>query len=138
MGDLSDDAIRKALLKIQNQREQTNWMAITYAEGTSDKFVLYKVGSGEMIEVFRYLGSKFIGFIYLRVDMLLGKKCSPKFIMGMYFGSESTSFQKARLYLHKEDVIAVLKPINAEMIIFEESDLLDTNIAKILSNYENN
>ncbi|KAK8871125.1 hypothetical protein M9Y10_009038 [Tritrichomonas musculus] len=130
MADVLDEEIKKSLNKIQNDRDPTNWLSISYAEGSTDKFFLNGFGSGGVSELSKSLGPTFFGYAYLSFNMQRGK---TKFVLIQFVGEKCTALQKARVIVHEEDVLAVLKPVNAHISASCSQDLTEKKIITALS-----
>ena len=132
MADLTDEGIRRALTKIRNN-DQTNWLAITYAEGTSDHFILAKSGTGSLAELASFLTPTFKGYLFVRLSPSPRKPNAPRFILIQYVGEECTALHKARVIVHVEDVRTVFNPISGELFLSNPKDLtmekINANIA---------
>ena len=129
MADVSDDGSRKSLAKIISDRDPTNWFSITYADGSTDKLILCSVGTGGLAELSRSLSTTFQGYAFLRVQ---NKPSGPKYILIQFVGKECTALQKARVILHEEDILSVLKPVNAQICAASSEDLTEEKLAEAL------
>lgn len=122
MADLSDDGIKRSFSKVSSEREPTNWLSISYAEGSTDKFILHSVGTGGISELARSMSPTFQGYAYIRVSP--NPKCkTTKFALIQYVGEKCTAFQKARVIVHLEDVLNAFKPVNAIISASSPKDL---------------
>lgn len=130
MADVSDDCIRKCVEKIISDRDPANWLTISYAEGTTDKFSLIASGTGGLPELAKSLSPTFRGYAYVRIQ---AKPAPAKFILVQFVGSACTAFEKARVIVHDEDVQAVLKPFNAKIPASCLEDLTEKKIAESLA-----
>ena len=128
MADVSDDAIKKSYNKIISDREQANWMTISYADGSTDKFVLVDVGSDGLTEMVKSFTPTFRGYGYARIQ-IQGK--ATKFILIQYVGKHCTAFQKARTIVHEEDVVSVLKKFDAKVYASSPEDLSEDKILEL-------
>lgn len=131
MADVSDEAIKKSLEKVISDLDQTNWFSITYADGSTDRFNLCSVGVGGLAELRESLTETFQGYAYLRFPVQ-GSKGSAKFILIQFVGEKCTAFQKARVIVHNEDVLTVLKPANVEIYCASKADLVPEKIQQAL------
>ena len=111
MADVSDEAIKKYLSKVLLDRDPTNWLSISYAEGSNDKLVLSGFGSGGLREFAESMKPSFSGYGFVRV--LFGSEKQAKFVVIQFVGEKCTSLKKARVIVHEEDVLLVLKPCDA-------------------------
>ena len=123
MCDVNDDSIKKTINKIHSDKDPINWLIISYADGTTDKFILFGSGSGGLTELTQNLNNKFIGYGYLRIENELNKK-EPKFFLIQIVGKDCTPFQIARILIHKEDILQIFKPITK---FISASELISTN-----------
>lgn len=130
MADVLDEEIKKSLNKLHNDRDPTNWFSINYAEGSTDKFLLNGIGTGGINELSRSLGPNFFGYAYLSLSSQRGKS---KYVLIQFVGEKCTALQKARVIVHEEDVLAVLKPVNAQISASSPQDLTEEKIMRALS-----
>ena len=56
-----------------------------------------------------------------------------KFVLIQFVGEKCTALQKARVIVHEEDVLAVLKPVNAHISASCSQDLTEKKIITALS-----
>lgn len=129
MADVSDEGIRKSLGKLVSDRDPTNWFSITYSEGSTDKLVLCGVGTGGLPELARSLSPTFQGYAFLRVQ---NKPSTPKYVLVQFVGKDCTALQKARVIVHEEDILSVLKPVNAQIAAASADDLTEDKITEAL------
>ncbi|OHT00040.1 Coactosin [Tritrichomonas foetus] len=130
MADVSDEAIKKALAKLTLDRDPTNWLSISYAEGSTDKLILNSVGTGGLSELSKHLKPTFQGYAYVRVTT---PKNQAKYVLIQFVGEECTALKKARVIVHEEDVLSVLKPVHAQISASCAEDLSENNIFTALS-----
>ena len=130
MADVLDEEIKKSLSKLFLDRDPTNWFSIAYAEGSTDKFILHSTGTGGIPEVSKSLGPTFLGYVYLRINSQAGK---PKYILIQYVGEQCTALQKARIIVHEDDVLSILKPVHAHISATSPDDLNEAKITAVLS-----
>lgn len=119
MADLTDEIIRRTLQKIRGN-DQTNWMTITYAEGTSDHFILAGSGTGGIQELAAALPPTFMGYAFLRLPK---KTHELKFLLVQFVGEKCTALQKARVIVHVEDVRSAFQPFNGQVFLSNSSEL---------------
>ena len=131
MADVTDEAIKKSLAKVISDHEKTNWFSITYADGSTDKFNLFSVGVGGLPELRESLTDTFQGYAYLKYTDPSGKGPS-QFVLIQYVGEKCTALQKARVIVHNDDVLSVLKPANIEIYAFSKDDITQEKIQQAL------
>jgi hypothetical protein len=132
MADVSDAGIRKALARLLSDRGPTDWLSVSYAEGSADKFVLAASGSGGLAELASYLAPSFQGYAYVRI----GPDTHPgpsKFVLIRYVGEECTAFQKAKVIVHEDDIVAVFQQANLQIAASTPADLSPQKIAAALN-----
>ena len=129
MADVSDEGIRKSLAKLLTERDPTNWFSITYAEGSTDKFILCGVGTGGLAELGRSLPSTFQGYAFVRIQR---KPSVPKYVLVQFVGKDCTALQKARVIVHEEDILSILKPVNAQISASCAEDLAEDKVNEAL------
>jgi hypothetical protein len=120
MADVSDESIRKSLLKLWSNRNPLNWLSVTYAEGSSDQFVLAGCGSKGLSELASSLSPTFRGYAYVRIKV---SGSPPQFVLIQYVGQECTALQKAKILVHEDDITAVFTPVSVEIAGSDPEDL---------------
>jgi hypothetical protein len=131
MADVSDEGIRKSLAKIKSDRDPTDWLSVGYAEGSTDKFILDSVGTGGLTELATYLSPTFQGYAYVRIQPE-GRRSTSKFVLIQYVGDQCTALQKARVIVHEEDILSVLKPVHAQISASCLADIAVENVNSVL------
>ena len=112
MSDCSDPAIREAYEQIRNDADETNWLLITYAEGSDKTWALLAKGSGGLDELKEHLNDEFRGFGYLRC--ITGDDLSKraKFVFITYCGEKVRLIHRTKLTVHKADVLRVIEQVS--------------------------
>jgi hypothetical protein len=131
MSDVSAPEIREAYDDVRNDGSDTNWLLITFEEGSNNKkWALVGKGSGGLEELKTKITPEFLGFGYLRV--ISGDELSkrPKFVFIKYLAKGLKMTVKAQLNVTRGDVEKVLSQINvaveAETLDeLTEADILD-------------
>jgi len=108
MSDCTAPEIAEAYEDVRNDRTETNWMLITYADGSDNVWTLVGKGEGGLDELKQNLSDDFRGFGYIRV--ISGDELSrrPKFVLIRYVGKSVSQFKKTKLTVHGGDVMRVL------------------------------
>jgi hypothetical protein len=122
MSDVSAPEIREAYDDVRNDGSDTNWLLITFEEGSNNKkWALVGKGSGGLEELKSKITPEFLGFGYLRV--VSGDELSkrPKFVFIKYLSKGLKMTVKAQLNVTRGDVEKVLSQINVAV----EAETLD-------------
>jgi hypothetical protein len=113
MSDVSDPAIREAYDDVRNDATDTNWLLITYEEGSNNKkWILHGKGSGGLDELKSKINETFLGFGYLRLTVGDKKSKRTKFVFIKYLSKGLKMHQKALINVHRGDVEKVLNQIS--------------------------
>ena len=108
MSDCSDPAIREAYEEVRNDNNDTNWLLITYQEGSDKVWTLVGKGSGGLDELKEHLSEEFRGFGYLRCTTGDDLSKRAKFVFITYCGDKVRIVQRSKLTVHKADVQRVI------------------------------
>ena len=122
MSDCSSPEIREAYEAVRNDNDPTNWLLITYEEGSNQKkWCLFGKGEGGLEELRGAITPDFLGYGYIRV--ISGDEMSkrPKFVFVKYISKGLKMTIKAQMNIHRGDVEKVLSQYNVSM----EVDCLD-------------
>ena len=129
MSDCSAPEIAEAYQAVRNDNDETNWMLITYAEGSNDKvWCLAGRGSDGLDGLKALLSDSFIGFGYLRV--ISGDEMSkrPKFVLIKFVGKQNKLNRKAALNLQRGDVEKVLSQCNVSLEVDTVDELTEEDV----------
>jgi hypothetical protein len=116
MSDASAPEIREAYEDVRSDSTETNWLLITYEEGSGNKrWVLAGKGSGGLLELKSRITDSFLGFGYLRV--VAGDEMSrrAKFVFIKYLSKGLKLNLKALINVHRGDVEKVLSQSNVSI-----------------------
>ena len=108
MSDCSAPEIREAYEDIRNDSTTTDWMLITYAEGSDKVWALLEKGEGGLDALKEKLNPSFRGYGYLRV--VAGDELSKraKFVLIGFVGTEVRQVQRVKMTVHGADVKRVI------------------------------
>jgi hypothetical protein len=137
MVDVSDEGIRRSLGKVRPDRDRTDWLSATSAEGSSDQFVLAGCGSGGVAEFAASLTPSFRGYAYVR---LKGPGRKPYFVVIQFLGQACTAVQKAKIIVHEDDILAVFAPVSDQhrYRCHEKINSLFASVSLVEGNNQNN
>lgn len=127
--DCSAPEIAQAYEAVRNDRDETNWMLITWAEGSKDKvWTLAGQGTGGLAELKEKLSDEFIGFGYIRV--ISGDEMSrrPKFVMIKFVGKKNKLNRKANINLQRGEVEKVLSQTNVSLEVDSVDELTEEDV----------
>jgi hypothetical protein len=129
MSDVSDPAIREAYDDVRSDATETNWLLITYEEGSGNKkWVLAGKGTGGLAELKDNLTDTFIGFGYLRVISGDDMSKRAKFVFIKYLSKGLKMTTKALLNVHRGDVEKVLNQISIAVEAEGKEELTEEDI----------
>jgi hypothetical protein len=128
MSDCSDPAIREAYEEVRRDDNETNWMLITYAEGSDKVWKLVDKGIGGLEELKDRLSDEFRGFGYLRC--VTGDELSKrsKFVFITYCGEKVRLIHRTKLTVHKADVLRVIDQVSISVDASTLDELTEEDI----------
>lgn len=131
--DLSEPAIHEAYDEVHKEGGATNWMLITYKEGSEKVWTLVGKGSGGLNEMKTHLNENFRGFGYLRCTARdeLGNR--TKFVFITFCGEKVKFVQRSKLSGHRGDVLGVIKLVSNSCDVNSVEELTPEFIAERLN-----
>ena len=128
MSDCSDPAIREAYEEVRKDDNETNWMLISYAEGSDKVWSLVGKGEGGLEELKEKLNENFRGFGYLRC--ITGDDLSKraKFVFITYCGEKVRLIHRTKLTVHKADVLRVIEQVSISVDASTLDELTEEDI----------
>jgi hypothetical protein len=122
MSDASAPEIREAYEDVRNDATDTNWLLITFEEGSNNKkWALVGKGAGGLEELKASITPDFLGFGYLRVTVGDELSKRPKFVFIKYLSKGLKITVKAQLNITRGDVEKVISQSNVAV----EAETLD-------------
>ena len=112
MSDCSDPAIREAYEEVRKDDIDTNWLLITYAEGSDKVWTLVGKGNGGLDELKEHLNENFRGFGYLRCTTGDELSVRSKFVFITYCGEKVRLIHRTKLTVHKADILRVIQQVS--------------------------
>ena len=128
MSDCSAPEIHEAYEAVRNDADETNWLLITYEEGSNKKWCLLAKGTGGINELREHITPDFIGFGYVRV--ISGDEMSkrPKFVFIKYISKGLKMTVKALMNVHRGDVEKVFNQYNVSMEVESLDELTEEEV----------
>ncbi|OHT17505.1 cofilin/tropomyosin-type actin-binding protein [Tritrichomonas foetus] len=129
MSDCSAPEILEAYNAVRADADETNWLLITYEEGSNNKkWCLHGKGTGGLEELRSNITPDFIGFGYVRV--ISGDEMSkrPKFVFIKYISKGLKMTVKALMNVHRGDVEKVFNQSNVTMEVETVDELSDEEV----------
>ncbi|OHS93015.1 cofilin/tropomyosin-type actin-binding protein [Tritrichomonas foetus] len=128
MSDCSAPEILEAYTAVRNDADETNWLLITYEEGSNKKWCLFAKGEGGLEEMKSHITPDFIGFGYLRV--IAGDEMSkrPKFVFIKYISKGLKMTVKALMNVHRGDVEKVFNQYNVSLEVETLDELTEEEV----------
>ncbi|KAJ1502192.1 hypothetical protein HMI54_008882 [Coelomomyces lativittatus] len=131
-GITSSEDIQIAYEDVRNDKTDTNWLYVTYVEG-SDSLKLCSKGSGGLNEFLKELKDDQAGYGYIR--MMVGNDSlskRSKFVLVSWVGEQVKVMRKAKVSVHLADVKKVLSVYAIEVSANNLSDLKEENLILLL------
>ena len=128
MSDCTDPAIREAYEEIRRDDNETNWMLITYQEGSDKVWSLVGKGTGGLDELKENLHDQFRGFGYLRCITGDDLSVRAKFVFITFCGEKVRLIHRTKLTVHKADVLRVINQVSISVDASTLDDLTQEDI----------
>ncbi|EAX94047.1 Cofilin/tropomyosin-type actin-binding protein [Trichomonas vaginalis G3] len=128
MSDCSDPAIREAYEEVRKDVVDTNWLLITYAEGSDKVWTLVGKGNGGLDELKEHLNENFRGFGYLRCTTGDELSVRSKFVFITFCGGKVRLIHRTKLTVHKADVLRVIEQVSISVDASSTEELTQDDI----------
>jgi len=117
MADVSDPAIQEAYDDIRNDKTETSWLLLQYADSKKDTLELVSKGSGNPIDELKpLLKEDHAMFGYARITYANDKESQrQKFILVVHIGTKVKLMRRAKISVQKGDVTKVLRQYSIEV-----------------------
>lgn len=130
MSGLDAPEIAAAYDAVRSDKDETNWLLISYAGAVGNKLALTQTGTGGLSELAPLLDDGQVQYGYVRVEYANDKESTRvKFLLVVWIGENTKVMRKARVSVESGDVkralphhsIAVTASDRAEL---EEGDIV--------------
>jgi hypothetical protein len=135
MSGLEAADIANAYGAVRNDKEDTNWLLISYAQATGNKLTLTKTGSGGLPELAEALDDNEVQYGYVRVEYANDAESRRvKFVLVVWIGENTKVMRKARVSVESGEVKRVLAHHSIAVTAGDKSELEDNDIIARLRN----
>lgn len=133
MAGANSPEILEAYDKIRSDKDETNWLLISYAAGAGNKLVLTATGTGGIAELADRLEETEVQYAYVRVEYANDAESKRiKFCFVAWIGENAKVMRKARASLEAGEVKKVLSHYSIQVDANEKSDLDEAEVVKRL------
>ncbi|KAL2148262.1 hypothetical protein VTH82DRAFT_2410 [Thermothelomyces myriococcoides] len=118
---------------VRSDKDETNWLLISYAGETGNKLVLSKTGTGGLAELADELDDGQVQYGYVRVEYANDAESKRiKFVLVVWIGRDTKVMRKARVSIEAGAVKKVLSHYSVQVDADDRRDL-DVNevVAKL-------
>ncbi|KAE8451224.1 hypothetical protein EG329_004388 [Mollisiaceae sp. DMI_Dod_QoI] len=118
---------------VRSDKDETNWLIISYASAVGDKLKLSETGSGGISELAEKLDPSQAQYAYVRVEYANDTESKRvKFVMVIWIGEGTKVMRKARVSIESGAVKKVLGHHSIQVDAREKGDLKEDDIVKRL------
>lgn len=133
MSGLDAADIASAYDAVRSDKEETNWLLISYAAATGNKLELTKTGTGGLSELADSLDDGQVQYGYVRIEYANDKESTRvKFVLVVWIGENTKVMRKARVSVESGDVKRVLSHHSIAITVEDKADLDEQDLVKRL------
>jgi hypothetical protein len=137
MSGADSPEILAAYEKVRDDKDETNWLLISYAAVTGDKLELTATGTGGVTELASKLDDSQAQYAYIRVEYANDKESSRvKFALIIWIGEHTKVMRKAKVSIQSGEVKRVLHHHSITVDARTKSDLNEVEIVRSLRRLE--
>jgi len=124
MSGLDAPEIAAAYDAVRNDKDETNWLLISYAAPTGNALTLSATGKGGLSEMTASLDDSQVQYGYVRVEYANDKESTRvKFVLVIWIGESTKVMRKARVSVESGDVKRVLSHHSIAVTASDRSEL---------------
>jgi hypothetical protein len=129
MSGLDAPEIRAAYDAVRSDKDETNWLIISYASAVGDKLTLTSTGSGGIAEMADNLDNSQAQYGYVRVEYANDTESKRvKFVLVIWIGEGTKVMRKARVSIESGAVKRVLGHHSIQVDARDKGDLDEKDI----------
>ncbi|KAI9166423.1 ADF-like domain-containing [Paramyrothecium foliicola] len=129
MSGLDASDIAAAYETVRSDKDETNWLLISYAAATGNKLALTKTGTGGLAELAAELDDSQVQYGYVRVEYANDKESTRvKFAFVVWIGEQTKVMRKARVSVESGDVKRVLSHHSIAVTTGDRRELAEDDI----------
>ncbi|KAK7408835.1 hypothetical protein QQX98_009021 [Neonectria punicea] len=129
MSGLDAADIAAAYDAVRSDKDDTNWLLISYAAAAGNKLSLTQTGTGGLAELVTQLDDGQVQYGYVRVEYANDKESTRvKFVLAVWIGENTKVMRKARVSIESGDVKRVLAHHSIAVTTSDKSELDEGDI----------
>jgi hypothetical protein len=133
MSGLDAADITSAYDAVRSDKDETNWLLISYAAATGNKLTLSQTGTGGISELAAAFDDSQVQYGYVRVEYANDKESTRvKFVLVVWLGENAKVMRKARVSVESGDVKRALSHHSIAVTVGDKSELDEDDIVKKL------
>ncbi|KAK3695694.1 hypothetical protein B0T22DRAFT_373071 [Podospora appendiculata] len=133
MSGADSPAILAAYDAVRSDKDETNWLLISYAAATGNQLELTKTGTGGLAELASELDDGQVQYAYVRVEYANDSESKRiKFALVIWIGPHTKVMRKARVSFESGAVKKVLAHYSVQVDASEKRDLDEEDVVKRL------
>lgn len=133
MSGLDAPDVTAAYDAVRSDKDETNWLLISYAEATGNKLTLTDTGSGGLTELASKLDNSQVQYGYVRVEYANDAESRRvKFVLVVWIGENTKVMRKARVSIESGVVKRILSHHSIAVTAGEQGDLDEKEIVSRL------
>lgn len=133
MSGVSSPEVLAAYDAVRSDKEETNWLLITYAGNVGNKLELSATGTGGIAELASRLDDSQVAYAYVRVEYANDAESTRvKFAFVVWIGESAKVMRKARASIEAGEVKKVLSHYSVQIDAGEKGDLDEDEVVKRL------
>ncbi|KAK4464551.1 putative Coactosin [Cladorrhinum samala] len=133
MSGVSSPEVLAAYDAVRSDKEETNWLLITYAGNMGNKLELSATGTGGITELASRLDNTQVAYAYVRVEYANDAESKRvKFAFVVWIGENAKVMRKARASIEAGEVKKVLSHYSVQIDAAEKGDLDEDEVVKRL------
>ncbi|EFY84593.1 hypothetical protein J3458_009539 [Metarhizium acridum] len=129
MSGLDHPDIAAAYDAVRSDKDEVNWMLISYAAATGNKLSLSRTGTGGIAELAASLDDAQVQYGYARVEYANDAESTRvKFVLIVWIGENTKVMRKARVSVESGDVKRILSHHSIAITASDRSELEEKDV----------
>ena len=129
MSGLDAPEIAAAYDAVRSDKDETNWLVISYAGPTGNKLALSGTGTGGLTEMAASMDDAEVQYGYARVEYANDKESTRvKFVLIVWIGENTKVMRKARVSVESGEVKRVLSHHSIAIAASDRSELEEKDV----------
>ncbi|KAH7162090.1 hypothetical protein B0J13DRAFT_1233 [Dactylonectria estremocensis] len=129
MSGLDAPEVAAAYEAVRDDKDDTNWLLISYAAAVGNKLTLTATGKGGISELATHLDDGQVQYGYVRVEYANDKESTRvKFVLAVWIGDNTKVMRKARVSIESGDVKRALAHHSIAITTSDKAELDEGDI----------